>query len=122
MRTHSWPRVDWYIVWLALGGSQSRRLYVCTAAVEMSSEETGQTQAEAILTQTSGFMAGLREFKAEIAVQQDELVRLRSTLRLSTYGQCRAIQLCGGSYRARQGSILAVREGRWTEGKRQLRN
>ena len=42
----------------------------------MSSEETSQAQAKAILTQMSEFMTGLREFKEEVAVQQDELVRL----------------------------------------------
>ena len=113
MRTHSWPRVDWYIVWLALGGSQSRRLYVCTAAVEMSSEETGQTQAEAILTQMSGFMAGLREFKAEIAVQQDELVRL--TAKRSRQDRPYAFRRTGNAaqYSFVEEVIEHVREASW---------
>ena len=43
----------------------------------MSSGETNQeTQAEAILSQMSGFMTGLREFKDEITGQQEELVRV----------------------------------------------
>ena len=40
-------------------------------------EETDQlTQTETILSQMSGFMAGLKEFKNEITAQQEELVRL----------------------------------------------
>ena len=43
----------------------------------MSSKETNQpTQTEAILSQMSGFMTGLREFKNKITGQQEELVCL----------------------------------------------
>ena len=63
---------------------QSRRLYECAlllyptkSSTRMSSGETNQeTQAEAILSQMSGFMTGLREFKDEITCQQEELVRV----------------------------------------------
>ena len=61
-----------------------RNIFLCTCALllfppeqeefKMALEET--SQAQAILTQISEFMTGLREFKEEVAVQQDELVRL----------------------------------------------
>ena len=120
MHTHIWPRVDRYIVCQVLGVSQSRRLYVCTAAVPVRTRRirdvVGRKQSgpgESYPHPDVRVYDRAKRIKEEVAVQQNELVRL--TAKRSRQDRPYAFRRTGNAaqYRFVEDVVEHVREAFW---------